>query len=230
MQKKQRSGNVAPPTPGRQSPALSRLTIVPPKAHSNHLPVDLDPSQSDHNGSAIECQSSGKAGQPSFTPTEKTSPGISKRVKGFFNSYLPILSKPTIKPSKSMKPQSSQPGLPLPPPEVLGKARGPIFTPIRPLPTKAIPPKEQVHLQHPPSPKKAFIQRPAKPQRLVELHPLPPSIAAELLPIQRNRRSSGGSVKELAKTFEALDQDAMKKPEIKRVRSNGSFARPAWKP
>lgn len=172
--------------------------------------------------------------QEDRAPAEQPSPGISKRVKGFFFSYLPTLSK-SMPPQKSEKSRSKQPGLPLPPPEVLGKARGPISTPIRPPLPKPIHPKEQVHLQHAPSPKKSTLSRPSKPQRLVELHPTPPLSPTVPIPIQRNRRSSGGSVKDLVRSFEDMDNEVIKKPDIKRVRSIGDNGqrrkeRPAWKP
>lgn len=157
------------------------------------------------------------AGQPS--------PGISSRVKGFLFSYLPTLSKSTP-PQKPDKPRLNQPGLPLPPPEVLEKARGPISTPIRPPLPKPIPPKEQVHLQHAPSPKKSFLPRPPKPQRLIDLHPIPPPVMPVL--IQQNRRSSGGSVKDLVRSFEDLDCEVVRKPEIKRVQSIGDWHRDSW--
>jgi hypothetical protein len=95
-----------------------------------------------------------------------------------------------------------------------------------------------VHLQHAPSPKKPTFPRPQKPQRLVALHPTPAPAPTMPVPIQRNRRSSGGSVKDLVKSFEDLDSDAVvKKSEIKRVRSIGDWKgdrckgdRPAWRP
>jgi len=103
---------------------------------------------------------------------------------------------------------------------------------------KPVHPKEQVHLQHAPTPKKSALPRPAKPQRLVDLHPTPPLTPIEPVPIQRNRRSSGGSVKDLVRSFEHLDNEGAKKPEIKRVRSIGDLNgerrkadnRPVWKP
>lgn len=188
----------------------------------------------DPDGSHVGDDSSASVEQVVPTTPEQPSPGISKRVKGFFFSYLPTLSK-SAPPQKSEKLRSSQPGLPLPPPEVLGKARGPISTPVRPPLPKPIHPKEQVHLQHAPPPKKSALPRPSKPQRLVELHPTPLPPPVDPVPIQRNRRSSGGSVKDLVKNFETLDNDAVRKPEIKHVRSIGDLNgrkrdKPIWKP
>ena len=146
-------------------------------------------------------------------PAEQPSPGISKRVKGFLSSYLPTLSKST-QPQKAEKLQWSRPGLPLPPPEVLGKARGPISTPVRPPLPKPVHPKEQVHLQHAPTPQKPMFHRPVKPQRLVALHPTSAPAPTEPMLIQRNRRSSGSSVKDLVRSFEDLDNEVVKKREI----------------
>lgn len=302
LQKKQRSGNVPPPTPGRRSPSPRLPTVpdfTPITRHRPHPPAlrpKLPPPLTDSpfesltskrpkvHGSLLapryshlldeaiaisreqlEPDTTISPAQPEAQTTEVTvdSPistdsfrdeistddsstsiqqkvpaivdsGISKRVKGFFFSYLPTLSK-SAPPQKSAKPQSTRPGLPLPPPEVLGKARGPISTPIRPPPSKPIHPKEQVHLQHAPLPKKSALPRPSKPQRLVELHPTPLPPLAEPVPIQRNRRSSGGSVKDLVKNFEHLDNEAVRKPEIKRIRSIGDLNgrtrdRPIWRP
>jgi hypothetical protein len=302
LQKKQRSGNVPPPTPGRQSPSL-RLSAVPdftpitrrrphPPARRPKLPPPLNDSpfenlaskrpkvhgsllapryshlleeaiavsrdqpetEADTSISTVQSQTADETVDSTISPDDHSDdscvddssasieqevpaivePGISKRVKGFFFSYLPTLSK-SAPLQKSEKPRSSQPGLPLPPPEILGKARGPISTPIRPPPPKPIHPKEQVHLQHAPPPKKSALPRPSKPQRLVELHPTPPPPPAEQVPIQRNRRSSGGSVKDLVKNFEHLDNEAVRKPEIKRIRSIGDLNgrtkdKPVWRP
>lgn len=307
LQKKQRSGNVPPPTPGRQSPSSSRLSIIPdftpitrhrphppalrpklplpvtdspfeslaskrPKVHASLLApryshlleeaiaISRDQPEPEANTSISTAEPEALTADVTADPTvitddhhddshaddsstsiEQEAPvavdsGISKRVKGFFFSYLPTLSKSAL-PKKLEKSRSSQPGLPLPPPEVLGKARGPISTPIRPPPPKVIPPKEQVHLQHAPPPKKSAIPRPSKPQRLVELNPTPLPPTPDPVPIRRNRRSSGGSVKDLVKNFEHLENEAVRKPEIKRIRSIGDLNerardnnKPVWKP
>ncbi|KAG6899012.1 hypothetical protein C0993_001771, partial [Termitomyces sp. T159_Od127] len=93
---------------------------------------------------------------------------LKTRVKGFLFSYLPTLSKkPVLKP-KSL---SARPGLPLPPPSVLEKCRGPVTTPARAPVPKPAHPKELVHLNPAPvPPKPSLIPRPQKPQRMVELH------------------------------------------------------------
>lgn len=77
-----------------------------------------------------------------------------------------------------------------------------------------------------------MIPRAVKPQRMVELHPPPPMSEPRVAP--RARKSSTGSVKDLVKTFEEMEGHAVKKPELKRVRSNGdwkvSSGKPGWKP
>jgi hypothetical protein len=166
-------------------------------------------------------------------------PTIGKRVKGFLSSYLPTLSKTG---PRTMKQQSRKAGLPLPPPEVLEKPRGPVSTPVRPPLPKAIPPKELVQLNPAPQlPTKAsMIPRVKKPQRLVELQPLPPQSPLKPIAVPRPRRSSGGSVKDLVRSFEDLEKhkvSGVKNGELKRVKSNadwkttaGAGNRPGWRP
>jgi hypothetical protein len=171
-----------------------------------------------------------------------TPASIGKRVKGLLFSYLPTLSK-TAPPALGKIKRSHQAGLPLPPPEVLEKPRGPISTPVRqPLP-KSKPPKELVHLNPAPQPqpRASMIPRSKKPQRLVKLQPLLPQ--SPLKPVARPRRSSGGSVKDLVRSFEDLEQHrevekaGVKKLELKRVKSNGDWrtvagmaSKPGWRP
>ena len=168
---------------------------------------------------------------------------IGKRVKGFFFSYLPTLSKTAPPASRGIKQRQHGPGLPLPPPEVLEKPRGPISTPVRqPLP-KPKPPKELVHLNPAPQPEpKASMLPPAKkPRRLVELQPLPPPTSpAKPVAVPRPRRSSGGSVKDLVQSFEDLERyrvekAGVKKIELKRVKSKSDWKsitgnKPGWRP
>ena len=120
--------------------------------------------------------------------------------------------------SKKIQPLS-QPGLPLPPPDLLSKPRGPITTPARPPLPKAKHPKELVQL-HPaplPAPKTSFIPR-LKPQRLVYLNPITPPEARAPIPIAKPRNSTG-SVKDLVRSYE----------EMKKV--NGSEkSKPVWRP
>lgn len=284
LQKKQRSGNVAPPTPRRGATPSSPLSVVPdftpitrrrphPPALRPKLPpplarapfddipnktkvhgsllapryshlleeaiavsqdqpvIDITSSataeakgaefhpdageQVDDNFSRVSADDS--AADQTITTPEKFQSGISK-VKGFFTSYLPTLSKSA--PPKTRIPRPGKPGLPLPPPEVLGKTRGPISTPARqPLP-KVITPKEQVYLHHTSPPKKPTLRQPTtKPQRLVELNPTPLPVENINVPAPRNRRSSGGSVKDLVRNFEVMDSEAAKKPEVQRIGS-----------
>ncbi|KAJ7138489.1 hypothetical protein C8R43DRAFT_605902 [Mycena crocata] len=165
---------------------------------------------------------------------------IGKRVKGFFFSYLPTLAK-TAPPASTRTGIHTRPRLPIPPLDILEKPRGPITTPVRPPIPKARAPKELVNLQPaPPPPKKTLIPRRAPPRRLVDLHHVsPPPQEAPSGP--RPRTSSGGSVKDLVKNFEALDGVRAKVAEVKRVRSVGDFGnkrpgagagagRPMWRP
>ncbi|KZP28154.1 hypothetical protein FIBSPDRAFT_1039810 [Athelia psychrophila] len=280
LEKKQRAGHYAPPTPGRSSPSgPTRLSEVPnftpltrrrpqPPARRPKLPPpttnapfnQIDSARPTVHGSLLapryshlleeaisishetpqdavveaDDDKSFMHLEPKSGQTEQESPGMSHRVKGFFYSYLPTLSKTTSAPAKQRRTVPKQPGLPLPPPDVLGKSRGPISTPIRPLVPKPIPPKEQVQLQPAPVMKKSALPRLTKPQRLVNLHPAPAPVI-NLAPIERNRRSSGGSVKDLVQNFEHLDRQVDQKPSVKRIRSVGECnmprtGRPTWKP
>ena len=143
-----------------------------------------------------------------------------ERVKGFLFSYLPSMSK-TLPHSSRKVHTSSQPGLPLPPHDLLAKPRGPITTPSRPPLPKAKHPKELVQL-HPvplPAPQTSLIPC-LKPQRLVHLNPIPFPESRTSIPIVKPRNSTG-SVKDLVRSFE----------ELKRTRGGGkTVPKPAWKP
>lgn len=175
---------------------------------------------------------------------------IAQRMKGFFWSYLPRATKTTA-PKRPAAP--AHPGLPIPPPEMFQKFRGPISTPVSKPSSKPVPPKELVHLNHAPPPKPSMIPRLAqqKPKRLIDLHPAPrppsPARPRSSLSVVSNgdRRSSSGSVKDLVKGFESLEkQQARERAEemarLRRVRSIGEWAGgtlrqgqsnlPAWKP
>jgi hypothetical protein len=103
--------------------------------------------------------------------------------------------------------ESDKSGLPLPPAELFEKERGPIATPVPKAPEKIPHPKDQVEL-HSVTPKPSMIpKRKTQPKRLVELRPAPQK--PEPVPVTRgagDRRESGGSVKELVKSFETLDE------------------------
>jgi len=160
---------------------------------------------------------------------------VGNRVKGFLFSYLPTLSKPPSSlPSRKLQ-LLRQPGLPLPPPDILEKPRGPVTTPARPALPRVQAPKELVNL-NPAPPLPSALPRPkAKPQRMVELHPLQPPIEKPVAPpfVSRPRRSSGNSVKDLVKGFEEME-----KSTVKRVKSTSEMRpklgrtdlRPRWKP
>ena len=164
---------------------------------------------------------------------------VGNRVKGFLFSYLPTLSKPPSSlPSRKLQ-LSRQPGLPLPPPDILEKPRGPVTTPARPALPRVQAPKELVNL-NPAPPLPSALPRPkAKPQRMVELHPLPPPIEKPVAPpfVSRPRRSSGSSVKDLVRGFEEME-NKMERSAVKRVKSISEMRpklgrtdlRPRWKP
>jgi hypothetical protein len=175
---------------------------------------------------------------------------IGKRVKGILFSYLPTLKKPTTKIPK----RPGQPGLPLPPQDVLTKPRGPVITPAREPVPKAIPPKDLVHLQQAPPMQTptSKISKVVHPRELVDLNHVTPKVADEHERNRRGRerrRSSGaGSVKDLVKGFENMENhnrvDKVEgRGEVRRMKSIGEWRRglggvgngsdvkrPAWKP
>ena len=153
----------------------------------------------------------GAGGEPSgssFGVTVKAppdSPSLFRRLATPLFSYLPLMSKGTSgEPSKD----ADKSGLPLPPPELFEKERSTIVTPAPKVPPKPTHPKDQVELHTVPS-KPSMIPKPKmQPKRLVDLRPAPPK--PEPLPPTKSlvgdRRQSGGSVKELVKSFETLDE------------------------
>ena len=192
------------------------------------------------HASGNEADSSADLSQPS----EPQSSTVGKRVKGFFMSYLPTLSSKAVHPPSQKSTISRKPGLPLPPPNILDKVRGPVTTPARhPLP-KPVPPKELVQLHPAPPVLPSVLPRPAKPQRLVELHHLPPPPEKPIVASNtslRPRRSSGASVKDLVKGFEDIDRlekeklnvNPLRKPKgIDSLRKKGEGSgetRPRWR-
>jgi hypothetical protein len=140
--------------------------------------------------------------------THATSMGLSRR------SFLPesCMSRSIPKVMALAGPLSAdptlssgdlRPGLPLPPPELLGKERGPIMTPVRPPITKPVHPKELVHLQPAPKAKPSAIPRLVHPKHLVKLRAVqPPSSSRRKVLKYLPRRSSGESVKQLIGCFE----------------------------
>ncbi|KAJ7054492.1 hypothetical protein C8F01DRAFT_1163555 [Mycena amicta] len=174
-------------------------------------------------------------------PAQPVAPAtIGNRVKGFIFSYLPTLAKtaPAAAPRTGLL--HSRPRLPLPPLDILQKPRGPVTTPARPPLPKTTAPKDLVTLQPAPMPPpKTMIPRKVPPRRMKELKHVspPPEQQPEQRVGPRPRTSSGGSVKDMVKNFEALDQARGKAPpEVKRVRSVGNFGkntggpgRPVWR-
>ncbi|KAJ4500771.1 hypothetical protein C8R41DRAFT_977247 [Lentinula lateritia] len=168
-------------------------------------------------------------------PTVKTS-SLPKAGLGRLFSYIPGFLKP---PASNRKAHDSKPGLPLPPAEIIDKHRGPIVTPARPPAPKSKPPKELVNLHHQPVPdKKEKSKIPRKiPQRMVQLNQvgLPKERQESTV---RPRRSSGGSVKDLIKTFESFDDNAHHTASVRNIGnwkkglpgSEKSCGKPLWKP
>lgn len=188
---------------------------------------DTSPS-SDHSASRNQGPSSvNQDPSPQQLDSVPIANNLGSRFRGFFSSYLPILSKS----SKQTRVQE-QPCLPLPPPSVLQKPRGPVETPVRPLVPRAPHPKDIVHLNHILL-KPSNIPRPKPiPKRLVELVPVPHTKAETSTSrggvMPRPRRSSGSSVKDLVRGFEQMEKST--------DRSSGTTLkgqldlRPIWKP
>jgi hypothetical protein len=174
------------------------------------------------------------------------SPSIGTRFKGFLFSYLPGSSKSQ---SLTTAKSSNKSGLPLPPSDILDKARGPITTPAREPMPKPPPHKDLVSLHHT-TPKPTLIPRVARhpPRRLVDLRPVsPPPDTEPRRPAARPRRSSGSSVKDLVQTFEHMEQQLAQKEsthasrsadDLRRIRSIDDVKRafeqpqerPTWRP
>ncbi|KAL0060873.1 hypothetical protein AAF712_012337 [Marasmius tenuissimus] len=158
--------------------------------------------------------------------------GLGGRMKGIIFSYLPTLSK-TSQPSSKKPTRPRQAGLPLPPPDVLSKQRGPIATPARTAVPRGPAPKDLVTLNHQDLPPETKIpRRKEKPKRLVELKNVQPPVEPE---IRRNTTDGGGlrrkgSVKDLVKGFEELERSSsslsMRNEKVKAKEA----ARPAWRP
>lgn len=151
--------------------------------------------------------------------------------RDFFSSYLPMLSK---KPPPSKMRMQGQPTLPLPPPSVLEKPRGPVATPVRPLAPRDPHPKDLVNLNHVSLPPSNIPRARPLPKRLVELIPVPQvgprTTSREVVP--RPRRSSGSTVKDLVSGFEQMEKSACQKfvEKIRTSRPDNSDSRPKWKP
>lgn len=165
---------------------------------------------------------------------------IGKRVKGFLFSYLRSPApKPAALPKVTLKPVSNV-AVPLPPKEVVEKPRGPIYTPVREELPRPPPHKDLVDLQHLPTPA-VKVKAARKPQRIVELRPVSPPPPPIQIP--RPRKDSGGSVKDLVRSFEdmdghiAMESAARKRSEqmskvrnVGRLRAVSGGSKPVWKP
>ncbi|KAG7093814.1 hypothetical protein E1B28_007455 [Marasmius oreades] len=166
------------------------------------------------------------------SPSVREPQGLGGRMKGLIFSYLPTLTKDSNKRSK----EASHPhvGLPLPPPEVLSKQRGPIATPARSAVPRGPAPKDLVSLNHQDLPPKTKVLERKEPKRLVDLRKVQPP------PDPEARRCTGagglrrkGSVKDLVKNFEEMERSVSSLG----VRGDPGFkgkgkeaVRPAWRP
>ena len=217
---------------------------------SSRLPATLLAPRYSHlmdEAVAIGRGASGEPSGPSSRVTVKAppdSPSLFRRLTSPLFSYLPLLSKGASgEPSKD----TDRSGLPLPPPELFEKERDPIFTPAPKVPPKPTHPKDQVELHTVPL-KPSMIPKPkAQPKRLVDLRPAP--LKSEPVPVTKSlaneRRQSGGSVKDLVKSFETLDESVLSlKSSTRSVQSinewktdclgagsgGGGSSKPQWKP
>lgn len=167
-----------------------------------------------------------------------------KRILNYLNSFVSggganASSKSPLKLNMNL--------LPLPPPEMQQVERGPIITPVKkPIP-KSLPPRELVHLAETRLPTKPSQFPKAKSARdIVNLnHVEPPrsvqrprTVSGPIIFPGRTKKDSSGSVKDLVKSFEAVQKNA--EEEIKRSNSRMAVrkiasvgdlkARPIWKP
>ncbi|THH31441.1 hypothetical protein EUX98_g2763 [Antrodiella citrinella] len=246
LQRKQRSGHIAPPTPSRSGSVLSTDTASAPyqrfmssmspeaSSHSSDAtmtegadllaPLPQDVSYGELMDEAVSISSTPVAGTAkdySYLTEPKRRSSIATRVKGFLFSYLPLMKTPA-----PPKVTTAQAGLPIPPPDLFLRPRPPISTPLPKPAPKLAHPKELVQLHPAPPPEKpSMIPRATdkNPRRFVELnHVSPPpedkSLRSSTSSI-RGRRDSNTSVKDMIKTFETLDQHADRSLELRREKS-----------
>ncbi|KAI0077615.1 hypothetical protein K474DRAFT_1661547 [Panus rudis PR-1116 ss-1] len=259
LQRKQRSGNIAPPTPSRASSILSNSTTYHRYLSSTPRPpssVTSDSTMLQESDSQLFDASTSSQQDVGYSrlmqeamsvskgePSGKTAPGtpssIANRVKGFLFSYLPTMKSSRVQ----QKAEASQKGLPMPPPEVFKKPRPPTLTPAPKPPAKPAAPKDLVHLNPAPPAKPSMIPRPTNNvRRFVELHHVPPpEPKPKPAPAPRERRDSGASVKDLVKTFEdfgrqeaAASRESLSRLSNRKVEAwaNGQAPskKPTWKP
>lgn len=264
LQRKQSSGRFAPPTPSRAGSVLSIDSSAPyqrfmssmsPEASSHSSDVTIAESYRDSPSlqhvkfNEVPDTPRADVQWDALTKAQIKRPStIASRVTGFLFSYLPLMSRGKSTPAPP-KPAHLQPGLPLPPPDLLLLPRQPITTPAaKPVP-KVVPPKELVQLHPAPPPEKpSMIPRAANknPRRLVELNhvsPPPEDKSLRSSTSSLRRRDSNASVRDLVKSFETMEHEAEKVSEVDRQRSiqewnaNSVSARhgarsqkPTWKP
>lgn len=149
-------------------------------------------------------------------------------------SFASPLNFATSSKTSKMTSSQEQPCLPLPPPSVLEKPRGPVSTPVRPLVPRAPHPKDLVHLNH-------VMLRPSNiprakqiPKRLVALMPVPHTLGTAG-GVTRPSRSSGSSVKDLVREFEEIEKSADQRfsgivGKTRMLRQGKLDSRPIWKP
>src|SRR6266404_6030255 len=231
FRRKQRAGEGAPPTPTLRVSSVASSTLTVPDFTPVHparrqwvtfpklaapaflvqtsprLPASLMAPRYSHL--LEEAQSLSNGAKPCHPEDElaeevPSTPSVGSRMKGFLFSYLPTLKKKT--PAQKAR-EPARPGLPLPPPELMEKPRGPVITPQpKPLP-RPTHPKDLVHLHHALHPPSRIPTLSRVPKRLVELRPVsPPSPSAPSAPIEIPRRSSSGSVKDLVNSFEEMER------------------------
>ncbi|KAI9444205.1 hypothetical protein H4582DRAFT_2190730 [Lactarius indigo] len=267
LQRKQRAGEGAPPTPTLRVSSVSSSTSTVPDFTPIHparrqgidstfprlaapaflgqttprLPASLMAPRYSHlleEAKSLSKQDGARSSPPEVELTQvevPSTPSVGSRMKGFLFSYLPTLKKAATQKSR----EPARPGLPLPPPEMVDKARGPVITPQpKPVPRPAHP-KELVHLQHAPLPSRIPTLSQA-PKRLVELRPVsPPPATSAPIQIPDGRRSSSGSVKDLVHSFEEMERSREieeRALQLRRQKSAGRLAaggtgssKPAWK-
>ena len=212
--------------------AVSQTTTGAEDGSSASAVVEVDPDKG-HEDEEEEAEVANatmivEADVPSSSSVAAPVPApmsIGNRVKGFLTSYLPTLSKTgPAGPKKAGQQVPRQPGLPLPPSDLLERRRGPVETPVRAPHPKPKHPKEIVHL-HPAPEKTTMIPRAKKPRRLVELQHVPLPEEKEVV-APRPRRSSGASVKDLVKSFEEKEREVKeveRRGELRRVKSIGEW-------
>ncbi|KAI9458933.1 hypothetical protein BJY52DRAFT_406246 [Lactarius psammicola] len=256
LQRKQRAGEGAPPTPTLRVSSIASSTPTVPDFTPVHfarrqgvdstlpklaapaflgqttprLPASLMAPRYSHlleEAKTLSKQDDARSCPPEDEQTQEVppTPSVGSRMKGFLFSYLPTLKKKTPA-RKTCEP--ARPGLPLPPPEMMDKSRGPVITPQpKPVP-RPTHPKELVNLQHAPLPTSRIPTLSQIPKRLVELRPVsPPPAASAPIQIPDGRRSSSGSVKDLVNSFEEMERSREideRALQLRRQKSAGRLA------